>query len=70
MRKHYVEQYVMIRKLIADNITQAKKFYTIPFLSVCLDLIQNAVQNEKLIGLQVSCVSVGSMSSWSLAVQG
>jgi hypothetical protein len=33
MRQHYVEHYVMIRKLIADNIKQTKKkevlYYTV-----------------------------------------
>ena len=70
IRKHYVEHYVTIRKVIADNIKQTKMLYTIPFLSISLDLIQSAVQNKKLIGVRVSCISLGRMSSWNLAVRG
>jgi hypothetical protein len=51
IRKHYVEHYVMIKERITNSIKQAKQNYTIPLLSLSLDLIQNAVQNKKLIGV-------------------
>jgi hypothetical protein len=68
MRKHYVEHYVTIRQLIIENIKETKMLYTIPFLSISLDLIQNAVQNKKLIGIRVSYVSAGVLKSWNLAI--
>jgi hypothetical protein len=70
MRKHYVEHYMAIRELIKENIKEAKMLYTVPFMSVSLDLIQNAVQNKKLIGVRVSYIRGGSMTSWNLAVRG
>ncbi len=70
IRKHYVEHYVTIRQQITNSIKEAKSFYTIPFLSVSLDLIQNAVQNKKLIGLRVSYAYGTSLRSWNLACRG
>jgi hypothetical protein len=70
IRKHYVEHYIMIRQLIMDHIKEAKMVYTIPFLSISPDLIQNAVQNKKLIGVWISYISAGVMKSWNLAIQG
>jgi len=43
IRKHYVEHYVTIREHIASSLNEAKLFYSIPYLSISLDLIQNAV---------------------------
>jgi Fe-S-cluster formation regulator IscX/YfhJ len=68
--KHYVEHYVMMKKMIMGSICEAKQVYTIPFLSVSLDLIQNAVQNKKLIGVRVSYIRGQDMKSWNLAVRG
>jgi hypothetical protein len=42
IRKHYVEHYMAIREIIKENIEEAKLLYTAPFMSVSLDLIQNA----------------------------
>jgi hypothetical protein len=70
IRKHYVEHYVTIRQQITSIIKEAKMFYTIHFLSVSLDLTQNAVQNKKLIDLRVSYAYGGSLRSWNLAVCG
>jgi len=39
-------------------------------LSISLDLIQNAVQNKKLIGVRVSYILGSAMKSWNLAVRG
>jgi hypothetical protein len=57
MKKHYLEHYVKIRQLIMDHIKEAKMVYTIPFLSISLDLIQNAVQKNKLIRVRISYVN-------------
>ncbi len=40
-----------------DHIKEAKMVYTIPFLSISLDLIQNAVQKNNLIGVRISYVN-------------
>jgi hypothetical protein len=48
---------------------EAKQQYNIPFMSISLDLTQNAVQNKKLIGVRVSYVASGSLKSWNLAVR-
>ncbi len=70
IRKHYVEHYATIRQQITNSIKEAKSFYAIPFLSVSLDLIQNSVQNKKLIGLRASYAYGTSLRSWNLAVHG
>jgi hypothetical protein len=64
VRKHYVEHYLRMKKMITGSIREAKQVYTIPFLSVSLDLIQNTVQNKKLIGLRVSYIRGQDMKSW------
>jgi hypothetical protein len=69
IRKHYVEHYVTVKNIIQNELQEAKKQYTIPFMSISLDLIQNAVQNKKLIGVQVSYIFGGSVKSWNLAVR-
>jgi hypothetical protein len=69
VRKHYVEHCVTMKQMIMGNIKEAKQHYTIPFLSVSLDLIQNSVQNQKLIGVRVSYVNGQHMKSWNLAVR-
>jgi len=48
-------------KMIADKL---------PFLSISLDLIQNAVQNKKLFSVRVSYALGASLVSWNLAVCG
>jgi hypothetical protein len=70
VRKHYVEHYLTMKNMIMGSIREAKQVYTIPFLSVSLDLIQNAVQNKKLIGVRVSYIRGQDMKSWNLAVRG
>jgi hypothetical protein len=70
IRTHYVEHYVTIRDKNTRNLQEARDFYNVPFLSVSLDLIQNAVQNKKLIGLRVSYTIGPSLTSWNLAVHG
>ncbi len=70
VRKHYVEHYLTTKNMIMGSIREAKQVYTIPFLSVSLDLIQNAVQNKKLIGVRVSYIRGQDMKSWNLAVRG
>jgi len=70
IRKHYVEHYVTVRQHIISRIKEALEYFHVPFLSVSLDLIQNAVQNKKLIGLRVSYAFGGSLVSWNLAVRG
>ena len=59
-----------IKQFIIKNIKEAKVLYNIPFISVSLDLIQNAVQNKKLIGVRVSYVCGSTITSWNLAVRG
>jgi hypothetical protein len=70
IRKHNVEHYVSIKKTIVSNIQSARSTFEIPFMSLSLDLIQNEVQNKKLIGIRVSCVHKGEMMSYNLAVRG
>jgi hypothetical protein len=70
IRKHYVEHYITIREQITKSIQEAKNYYDVPFLSISLDLIQNAVQNKKLIGVRVSYALGASFVSWNLAVRG
>jgi hypothetical protein len=65
--KHYVKHYVTIKQMIQQEMQEAKKHYTIPFMSISLGLIQNAVHNKKLIGIRVIYISGGSMKSWNLA---
>ena len=59
-----------IKEFIIKNIKEAKVLYNIPFISISLDLIQNAVQNKKLIDVRVSYVCGGAITSWNLAVRG
>jgi hypothetical protein len=68
IRKHYVEHFVTMKDMIKNEMKEAKQHYYIPFMSISLDLIQNAVQNKKLIGVWVSYVSHGCLKSWNLDV--
>jgi hypothetical protein len=47
--KHYVEHYVSIKQKLVKSIDKAKEVYHIHFISLSLDLIQNEVQNKKMI---------------------
>jgi hypothetical protein len=69
MRKHYVEHYVMIKKFISQEINAASKVYSIPFISLSIDLIQVEVQNKTMIGVRVSYIHYGQMKFWNLAVR-
>ncbi len=70
LRKHYVEHYVSIKEKIISSIAAAKQEYNIPFLSISIDLIQNEVQNKKMIGVRVSYVHESNICSFNLAVRG
>ncbi len=70
IRKHYVEHYVTIKEHFTKSLTEAKKEYNIPFLSVSIDLIQNDLQNKKMIGVRVSYVHEKQLKSHNLAVRG
>jgi hypothetical protein len=70
IRKHYVEHYVSIKENIIENINKAKEAYDIPFISLSLDLIQNEVQNKKMIGVRVSYVHDKELISYNIAVRG
>ena len=69
IRKLYVEHYISIKKHITANIEMAKQRYFIPFMSLSLDLIQNEVQNKKLIGAKVTYIHQGTIVSWNLGVR-
>jgi hypothetical protein len=70
IRKHYVENCITIREQITRSIQEANNYYDVPFLSISLDLIQNAVQNKKLFSVRVSYALGASLVSWNLAVCG
>jgi hypothetical protein len=57
-----------MKDMIKKEMREAKQQYNIPFMSISLDLIQNSVQNKKLIGVRVIYVANGSLKSWNLAV--
>jgi hypothetical protein len=65
-----VEHYVSIKENIIENINKAKEAYDIPFISLSLDLIQNEVQNKKMIGVRVSYVHDKELISYNIAVRG
>jgi hypothetical protein len=48
----------------------AKEAYNIPFISLSLDLIQNEVQNKKMIGVKITYIHEKEISSYNLAVRG
>jgi len=70
IRKHYIEHYITIKDYIIQQIADARQSYNLPFLSLSLDLIQNEVQNKKLIGVRVCYIHNGATHSWNLAVRG
>jgi hypothetical protein len=70
LRKHYVEHYVSIKEKIISSIAVAKQGYNLLFLSMSIDLIQNEVQNKKMIGVRVSYVHGSNIHSFNLAVRG
>jgi hypothetical protein len=70
IRKHYVEHYVSIKESIIEKIDRAKDMYNITFISLSLDLIQNEVQNKKMIGIRVTFIHDKQITSYNLAVRG
>lgn len=68
--KHNVEHYLAIKGLIVSDINAARSSFKILFILLSIDLIQNEVQNKKLIGVRVSFVLRGEMKSYNLAVRG
>ncbi len=59
-----------MKNKIISQIVEAKEYYCIPYLSLSLDLIQNEVQNKKVIGLRVTYCFHGRAISHNLAVHG
>jgi len=70
LRKHYVEHYVSLKQSFLEMIAEAKKEYNLPFLSLSVDLIQNDLQNRKMIGVRVAYVHNKQLKSHNLAVRG
>ncbi len=70
IRKVYVEQYIAMKNSIISDIVHAKEMYNLPFISVSLDLIQNEVQNKKMIGVRITYASAGKLVSYNIAVRG
>jgi hypothetical protein len=70
LRKHYVEHNVSIKQHIIECIDEAKAMYNVPFISLSLDLIQNELQNKKMIGVRVTYVHGSSLCNHYLAVRG
>jgi len=69
IRKHYVEHYISIKQHLIECITAAKAKYYIPFISLSIDLIQNELQNKKLIGVRISYVDQKKICSHNLGVR-
>jgi len=59
-----------IKNHIISAIASARLDYDIPFISLALDLIQNRIQNKKLIGIHITYTDKGVTYSWTLAVSG
>ncbi|PTQ29026.1 hypothetical protein MARPO_0149s0019 [Marchantia polymorpha] len=53
MQKHHVEMYKTVRRTIVSEIAEARRYYTIPFMSLNLDLIKSKTSNEKYLALRV-----------------
>jgi hAT family C-terminal dimerisation region len=70
IRKVYVEQYVTIKENISSEISQARATFDLPFISLSLDLIQNEVQNKKMIGVRICYVHEAKIFSWNIGVRG
>jgi hypothetical protein len=70
LRKLYVEHYVSIKQHIMECIRKAKYNYYIPFIALSIDLIQNELQNKKMIGVRISYVHENQLCSHNLAVRG
>jgi len=68
--KHYFEHYVTIKLRIIECIDKAKATYIIPFISLSLVLIQNEVQNKKMIGVRVTYVHENRLCTHNLAIRG
>jgi hypothetical protein len=71
IRKHYVEHYITIKDYITQQIADARQSYKLPFLplpflSLSLNLIQNEVQNKKLLGVRACYIYNGATHSWNL----
>jgi hypothetical protein len=67
---NYVEHYVSIKQHVIQCISSAKAKYFIPFISLTIDLIQNEVQNKKMIGVRISYVHENKLCSHNLGVRG
>ncbi len=70
LRKHYVEHYVSIKQHIIEGVSDAKAKYNIPFISLSIDLIQNELQNKKMIGVRVTYINGNKLCDHNLAVRG
>ena len=53
MRKHHIELYETCKRTIVSSIKSARDTFTIPFLSLYLDLIKSKASNQKFIALRV-----------------
>lgn len=53
MQKHHVEMYETVKRTIVSKIAEARRYYTIPFMSLNLDLIKSKTSNEKYLALRV-----------------
>ena len=70
IRMNYVEHYVSIKQHVIQCISSAKTKYFIPFISLTIDLIQNEVQNKKMIWVRISYVHENKLCSHNLGVRG
>lgn len=53
MRKHHIELYETCKQIIVSSIKSARDTFTIPFLSLYLDLIKSKTSNQKFVALRV-----------------
>lgn len=68
-RKHQVEIYVSIKERIVDAIARARRSYSIPFISVNVDLFTSKTQNKKYVAVRLSYIDGGHQYSWNIAVR-
>ena len=68
-RRHLIEHYVHVRDTIVTDIQHARAVYDVPFIAINVDLITNAVQNQKYVAIRLSLNLKGHMKSYNIAVR-
>jgi hypothetical protein len=68
-RKHNVELYVTIREKIKRSIAKVSQEFSIPFMTLNLDLYKNMYNNLKFVTLRVGWNSRFSTESYNIAIR-